>query len=228
MVVEGFLLINKPEGLSSFQVVQKVRYLSGQKRVGHAGTLDPFSSGLLILALGRNFTRQIDRFQAMPKVYAVRMTEGIETDTLDSDGKITGVQPVTVVDQDLIERALSGFVGKQTQIAPIFSAKKINGKRSYALARAGETVEPKQSDIEIYSIEFLKVINVSYPIIDFTVCCSKGTYVRSLVRDIGEQLGFKAYTKDLIRVKIGPYSIDQAINYSQLSLDLIKKSLFQN
>ena len=220
--MNGFLLVSKPVGLTSFQVVRKVRYLTQVKRVGHAGTLDPFASGLLVLALGRAFTRRISEIQDLKKTYTVTMVVGIETDTLDSYGNITS-QVDTV---SLPEFDLQDFVGPHDQLPPQHSAKKIGGKRSYDMARAGQFVEHKPASVEIYKIDLLSTHAARYPHIQFRVECSKGTYVRSLVRDIGARLGYPCYAKDLVRDAVGSYINSDAVPYDGLSANTIQEHLF--
>ena len=225
----GFVSISKPEGLSSFQVVRKVRSISKVKKVGHAGTLDPFATGVLILALGRNFTRYIDRFQALPKAYEGVMALGYETDTLDSYGTISKVSKYEESEKTLsekIEDVLPNFQGSIMQMPPQFSAKKVNGKRAYKAARKGEIIKLEPRLVEIHNFTVHKIIMGSVPMIHFSVRCSKGTYVRSLVRDFAEALGTVAYTKDLARTAIGPFSIEMALTYEELTEENLSRSLF--
>ncbi|MCP4050076.1 MAG: tRNA pseudouridine(55) synthase TruB [bacterium] len=231
----GLLLVNKIIGISSFYVVKKIRALTKVKKTGHAGTLDPFASGLLIIAIGRNFTRQIDSFKNLSKTYKVKMVLGIETDTLDSYGNYISYNKPVFYNKDLqvktakqITETISSFTGEQLQVPPRFSAKKIDGKRMYKMARQNIDFQVKPEKINIFDI---KVDNISFytrPVIDFTVCCSKGTYIRSLVKDIGTAMKGVAYTKDIIRVKIGSYNLSSAVDFSLLSSETIKKGLFFN
>lgn len=228
MPLEGFLLVDKPVGLTSFQVVKKVKYLSGQKKTGHAGTLDPFATGLLVLALGRPFTKHIDRIQEQKKVYDVTMVLGKATDTYDCDGIITAeVDPSQIhVSDEAIYEAITTFIGTISQIPPVYSAKKINGKRAYDLARKGEDVVLKPVTITIESIENVRINRTgAYPEISFRVRCSKGTYIRSLVYDIGQSLGFPAYTQTLRREAIGEMQAAHALSFETLSLEGIQKAL---
>jgi tRNA pseudouridine55 synthase len=222
----GFALVDKPEGIPSFRVITRIRKITQVKKVGHAGTLDPFSSGLLIVAIGREFTREISGFQGQDKSYLVRMVLGIETDTLDSYGKIDQKQVFEdKIDIDNVESVISSFVGVQMQVPPMFSAKQINGKRMYRLARQGKKVDIPPVEIDIKQIKLISVFQYTYPIICFEVQCSKGTYVRSLVRDIAYKLNSVGYTKDLRRLNIGSFSVKDAIRYDALNLDVLKKGL---
>lgn len=224
----GFLLVNKPEGISSFKVVKRVRYLSKVKRVGHAGTLDPFASGLLILALGRDYTRRIDEMMGLEKVYTVGMTLGRSTTTLDPEGEITSEIPYQGPQSNVhFEQILKSFEGSQEQMPPDFSAKKINGKKAYELARQGKPVTLKPSLITIHKITLLAVdFGQTMPYITFQVRCSKGTYIRSLVRDIGTVLECSAMTTTLIRDAIGPHLSSNALSYDPLSEETISNALF--
>lgn len=220
----GFLLIHKPVGISSFLVVKKLRFLTKVKKIGYAGTLDPFASGLLIVALGRDFTRKIDMFVGLPKTYTTRMVLGLTTDTLDSYGTLAE-QKQSALTKEKIQETLQNFIGPQVQIPPMFSAKKKNGQRLYTLARQGIEIERAPQAIHIYSLDMQTFIPGTYPMIDLTLRCSKGTYVRSLVRDLGTALGTVAYTKDLCRSAIGNYTLDQALYFQDLTPEIIEKAL---
>ncbi|MFT5170597.1 MAG: tRNA pseudouridine55 synthase [Candidatus Marinamargulisbacteria bacterium] len=225
--IQGFLFVDKPVGLTSFDVVKKVRWLTKTKQVGHAGTLDPFASGLLILALGRQFTKQIYKFQDAAKTYAVKMVLGIQTDTLDAYGKIEKYDQVKTnqLSYESIDSTLHQFVGEQAQIPPMFSAKKVNGQRLYHLARQGIQIEIEPKNVVIHDVCLDQVDFYQFPIIQFTTRCSKGTYVRSLVRDIGEKMHSVAYTKDLVRTHIDHYDVKDAIAFSDLTRELIVEKI---
>lgn len=225
--LKGFLAVNKPVGLSSFQVVYRVRKLSGVPKVGHAGTLDPFASGLLILALDRSYTRRIDQFLGASKTYTFTMVLGMTTDTLDTYGQIIEQRPLNSLTQAQVEAVLPQFTGEIQQVPPQYSAKKINGQRMYLLARKGEAVELEPSTVMIHNLHLDSFRSGPFPQVTLTVACSKGTYVRSLVRDIAEALGTVAYTRDLIRVNIAEQSLDQAVQYADLSEELIQSHLFR-
>lgn len=225
----GFLNICKPEGLSSFQVVRKLRAISKIKKIGHAGTLDPFATGVLILALGRSFTRHIDLFQALPKSYEGVMSLGYETDTLDAYGQIAKEKLWEGDEKELFEKiqlVLPKFQGDISQIPPQFSAKKIDGKRAYKSARKGEFVDLNPKSVRIHQFAIHEIIMGKIPMIYFSVHCSKGTYVRSLVRDFAMELGTVAYTKDLSRVAIGPFSVETSLHYNELTEDTIMRNVF--
>lgn len=212
----GFVVVDKPVGLSSFKVVSKVRRSRQVKKVGHSGTLDPFASGVLVIGVGKEYTRQLDTIQALPKTYVATLTFGIETDTLDAYGSVTHIDDSVDVSEQNLNSILPSFEGELEQLPPAFSAKKIDGKRAYELARKGEEVELKPSQVTVYSLQLLWFKEGPFPTCCIEIKCSKGTYVRSLVRDIGKALGTVAYTKDLIRTAVGPYRLEDATSFSSL------------
>ncbi len=210
-----FLLINKPTGWTSFDAVafirKKVRQENpGQKvKVGHAGTLDPFATGLLIIGVGREATKKIDEFKKLPKTYIATIRLGATTNTFDSTGQI--IENPTAIPPTLeqITQAISTFIGPQDQIPPMFSAKKINGQRLYELARQGQEVERKPAKIVIYDIKILEYI---WPYLNIEVHCGAGTYIRTLAHDLGQRLGVGAYCAELTRTAIGEYLLKNAQN----------------
>lgn len=218
---QDFILVDKPVGWTSFDAVNFVRHqlrqATGNKKikVGHAGTLDPFATGLLIIAAGRENTKRIDEFKVMPKTYVADIRLGATSDTFDSDGTITvsdisNVGPITL---DKIKEVLNSFIGPQLQLPPMFSAKKIDGQRLYDLARKGITVERQPNEITIFDI---KLLSYNYPDLSIEVSCSTGTYIRTLAYDIGNKLGVGAYCQELRRTSIGQYSVDKAIKIENL------------
>lgn len=210
---EGLLLVDKPPGMSSFGVVAQVRKRTGVARVGHAGTLDPFATGILVVGVGRTYTRRLSEFQGLPKVYVVRMVLGMTTDTLDRDGQLLS-EPVSAsfVTAEKLTAILPQFIGVLAQIPPIFSAKKTEGKRHYERARAGETITLKPSIVEVYGINCLDFVPGKYPLVTLEIKCGKGTYIRSLVRDIALALGTVSYAKDLVRTGVGAWTLAECIN----------------
>jgi tRNA pseudouridine55 synthase len=212
----GFLVVDKPVGLSSFKVVGRVRRSKNVKKVGHSGTLDPFASGVLVIGVGKEFTRQLDTIQALPKTYVATLTFGIETDTLDSFGTVTKVNTDIPVTESDVRSVLHKFTGELEQMPPAFSAKKIDGKRAYELARKGQEVQLKPSNVTVYGLEILWFKKGKFPSCCIEIKCSKGTYVRSLVRDIAKEMGTVAYTKDLIRTAVGPYRLEDATTFGAL------------
>jgi tRNA pseudouridine55 synthase len=208
MSKENFLLIKKPTGWTSHDVVAYLRrqYPRGTK-IGHAGTLDPFATGLLIIGVGRDATKRLDEFKNLPKIYEAVLFLGAISDTQDKDGTITSTGIEKKYTEEEIKKILETFIGPQLQIPPMYSAKKINGKKLYDLARQGIEVERKPSAIEIYNIELL---NYNYPHLKIRVGCSTGTYIRTLGHDIGQKLGCGAYCAELVRTKIGQYALKNA------------------
>jgi tRNA pseudouridine55 synthase len=220
----GFILINKPAGITSHDVVDKLREITKIKRIGHAGTLDPFATGLLILGIGREFTKKLSIFQKKDKEYIATLKLGAESDTFDRDGKIVEEKVEKIPEREEIEKVLKSFLGEIEQIPPVFSAKKIKGKKLYELARKGIKVEPKPQRVKIYEISILEY---NFPYLKIKVKCSSGTYIRSLANDIGNKLGCGAYVEDLMRTKIGEFSIENAVELSKLTPQNWKSFLFK-
>jgi tRNA pseudouridine55 synthase len=205
--LEGMTVpLSKPRDWTSFDVVNKCRYATGFKKVGHAGTLDPFAEGVLILGFGKH-TKRLDEYKKKDKVYRVDIMLGIETDTLDSTGKIlksiTTDSPPDVHD---IQNALPEFTGDITQIPPMYSAKKVKNKRLYTLARAGKIIERDPVHVRIDAIDILEY---SWPVLTCRVTCSTGTYIRALAADIGRTLGCGGIADKLVRERIGEISLDE-------------------
>ena len=223
---EGFLLINKPEGIRSFAIINRLRRITGIKKIGHAGTLDPFASGLMIVAIGKTFTKQIDNFLTMPKAYQGTIVLGIATDTLDSEGAIVHQTPPPSVTQSQVTQCLDGFIGTQIQQVPAYSAKKIDGKPMYKLAREGKKIPKNEHEITIFSLSLDNLADYSYPQVTISTGCSKGTYIRQLAKDIGSRLDSPAYLKSLKRTAIGPYSLHQAIPLEDIDEDAIRRHRF--
>ena len=208
---EGFLLIDKPSGVSSFFMVHVLRRRLKQPKVGHAGTLDPFATGLLILLFGRKWTRQADSFLCHDKEYEASLFLGSTTDTFDCTGTLTCGSPhIPTIDE--ITSVLAEFQGECLQTPPMYSAKKVDGKRLYSLARQGLSVEREPQKIRLTTT----VCSYDYPRLDLHVCCSKGTYVRSLAHDIGQKLGCGAHLQGLRRTRSGQFNVDNALTLQQI------------
>lgn len=210
--ISGFLLVNKPAGPTSYDMIRRIKKTLRGAKIGHAGTLDPLASGLLVVLLGRA-TKLQDRFMAMEKTYVCKMKLGVQTDTGDLAGAPIQEKPVPNLSADEVKKILESFQGPRMQIPPMYSALKKDGQPLYKLARKGETVERPPRPIVLHEI---KLLDWTSPVIHFSVRCSSGTYVRTLVEDFGEALGSCAVTIELIRSKIGPYSIDEAIQGDDL------------
>ena len=201
----GILLVDKATDWSSHDVVKFIRRF-GCKKVGHAGTLDPMATGLLVILIGKG-TKLSNRFSGDSKVYQTRMRLGIETDSQDAVGKLVKELPTDSLDEQQVRNAIESFLGDIEQIPPMFSALKRDGKKLYDLARKGITVEREPRPITIHQ---LTIENVDLPFADFTVHCSKGTYVRTLCHDIGNLLGCGGHMASLRRTVSGQFSIEDA------------------
>ncbi len=205
---EGMWLVYKPTGISSFGVVARVRRITGIRKVGHAGTLDPEAEGLMIILVGKDYTRKADSFLKLDKSYEVEATLGQTSTTGDREGELAQVsdkQP----SEDEVREALRKFQGEIMQTPPVYSAIKVGGQRAYKLAREGKevTIEPRK--VTVASIELL---NYSYPKLSFRADVSSGTYIRSLVEDIGVALGTGAYMSALTRTRVGDYNLGDAVH----------------
>lgn len=209
-VKSGILNINKPSGITSHDVVDRARDASGVKRVGHAGTLDPSASGLLLVCIGQA-TRVAEYLMAGRKKYRAEIHLGTSTDTHDRDGKVTYQAPEVNTSREEIEQALTLFTGRVQQIPPMYSALRHNGTRLYELARRGIQVERTPRQVEIYD---LQLTDWTSPVFRLTVECSKGTYVRALARDLGEALGTGGHLSNLVRVASGSFILDDAVSLS--------------
>lgn len=210
----GFLVVDKPSGISSNQVVTRARRATGVRKIGHTGTLDPMATGVLVLAIG-HVTRLIRYLQDLPKEYLATARFGVSTDTLDADGAILSREPMEV-DIDELERTAKRFVGTIRQVPPMVSALKHQGRRLYALAREGEVVEREARPVEIHELEIITAGPGPYPEVEFRVVCGKGTYVRSLADDLAGALGGVAHLTELRRTRIGSLSVTQALALDQL------------
>ncbi|MDT8323070.1 MAG: tRNA pseudouridine(55) synthase TruB [Bacteroidota bacterium] len=202
----GVLLVDKPRGWTSFDVVKKVRGTLRVRKVGHAGTLDPMATGLLILCSGP-MTKSIDTFQALVKRYEGSMRLGAVTPSYDAETPEEQHRPVGDVDLDDVRRAAQQYTGDIEQLPPMYSAVKVDGKRLYALARKGREVERKP---RVVHVERFDITDVAVPDVEFRVTCSKGTYVRTLAHDLGQDLGCGAYLTALRRTAIGSFLADEA------------------
>lgn len=211
-----FILINKQTGISSFKVISILRKTTGVRKIGHAGTLDPIASGLLIVAIGRESTKRLSHFMNLEKEYLASVYLGKNTDTYDREGKIVSEYSGKDIEIKEIKKAISSFIGQIEQIPPMFSAKKYKGKKLYELARKGVEVDRKASLVDIKEIKILKY---KWPNLKFRVQCSKGTYIRSLAYDLGKTLKTGAYLKELVRTKIGKHDLKSAYQLKEISED---------
>lgn len=200
------LLVNKPLEWTSFDVVNKLRYVLHTKKIGHAGTLDPLATGLLILCTGK-MTKQIESFQAAEKEYTGTLILGQTTPSFDLETKPTTPVDISSISEKIVRETALTFVGSIEQVPPAHSSVKINGKRAYELARKGKEPAMKPRQVEISAFE---ITACRFPEVDFRVVCSKGTYIRSLAHDLGARLGVGAYLSALCRTRIGTYTLNEA------------------
>ena len=197
------LNINKPIGWTSFDVVKKIRFITKEKKVGHGGTLDPFAEGVLVIATGKD-TKQLTKITGTDKSYIATIKLGEITNTLDTEGIIIEKKEIPSINDDKIIKVLNTFLGETRQIPPMFSAKKIGGKRLYELAR--KNIEVKRESV-LVDIKQIALLDYSTEKISFSVTSSKGTYIRVLGKDIAEKLGTVGYLKSLKRIKVGSFTI---------------------
>ncbi len=207
------LLVNKPLGWTSFDVVKKLRNVLKVKKIGHAGTLDPLATGLLIVCTGQQ-TKTISQYQEMKKVYTGQLVIGKTTPSVDLETAFDSDTSYSHITTSNILQLAQTFIGDILQVPPVYSAVKINGTRAYQKARKGDqpTLQPRQVTIEAFTIT-----SMNLPVVNFEVTCSKGTYIRSLVRDMGEKLGVGAYLSQLCRTQIGPYTLQDALDITTLT-----------
>jgi tRNA pseudouridine55 synthase len=208
------LLIDKPLGWTSFDVVNKLRYKLKTKKIGHAGTLDPLATGLLILCTGK-MTKRIDEFQAQEKEYIGSFTIGQTTPSFDLETAPSEPVDITNLSEGTIHLAAKKNSGTILQVPPLHSAIKVNGKRAYKLARKGETIELPPREVTISQFE---ITSIHKPLVEFKIVCSKGTYIRSIARDFGAELGVGAYLSKLCRTRIGEFKLTQAQQVEDIEL----------
>lgn len=218
------LLVDKDLDWTSFDVVKKIKNIIKCKKVGHAGTLDPLATGLLIICTGKN-TKKINDLQNQDKVYTGEFILGKSTPSHDLETEFNSQKDIKNISSDRIEEVSKRFVGEQLQRPPKFSAVKVNGKRAYEYARDNEDVKIKEKNINIY--EF-KITEYNLPNISFKISCTKGTYIRSIARDFGEKLGCGAVLSKLRRTEIGNYNVEDAFKVNDLADKLKKEKIESN
>lgn len=222
-VPAGFLLIDKPNGWTSHDVVAKVRRLLGVKKVGHAGTLDPMATGLVVVGIQRA-TRLLRFVQSAPKEYVAQAVFGVATDSLDADGAILERSPMDF-DEEELRKVIERFTGTIAQIPPMVSARKIGGRKLYELAREGKEVEREARDVEIYSLDLIEFAPQLYPEVTFRTVCSTGTYVRTLADDMAQALGGRAHLVALRRIRNGSLHITDALTIDQIEEAIADESI---
>lgn len=208
---QGIIVIKKEKGFTSHDVVAKLRGILHMKKIGHTGTLDPDAVGVLPVALGKG-TKLVDLITDKEKTYEAVLRLGITTDTQDMSGTVLEEKPVNVTEEQIRE-AIAGFEGEQMQIPPMYSALKVNGKKLYELAREGKTVERKARPVCFYQIE---VLDIQLPVVRIRVTCSKGTYIRTLCHDIGQKLGCGGCMEQLLRTRVGRFSLEESHTLSEV------------
>jgi len=220
----GILLVNKEAGSTSFHLVSLLRKLTRIQKIGHAGTLDPFATGVMVMLIGQEYTRKSNEFLLCDKQYRAIVHLGVSTDTYDIDGQETARSEV-VPTLTQVENALRAFQGEILQTPPMFSAKKIQGQKLYDLARQGISVERQPVKVKLS----IQLICYAYPELEILIDCSKGTYIRSLAHDLGNLLGTGAHLSLLTRTKSGAFTLEKCVPQSQLhnaSFDLTKELLY--
>ena len=222
MKKDGIILLNKVKGISSFKAINQIKWNIGASKIGHAGTLDPMAEGLMVVMVN-SATKFSDDLMKKDKEYYVEMELGYETDTYDAEGKKTKIYDgIIEYDEQNVRDVINSFIGIQDQIPPMYSALKVNGKKMYEMAREGIEIERKPRRVEIYSI---RDITIKGQMITFYVEVSSGTYIRSLVRDIGEKLSFWATMTKLIRTRIDKHSLENAFLFEEIEKTENKEEL---
>lgn len=219
--MDGILLVDKPSGITSHDIVDAIRKRFGFKKVGHAGTLDPMATGLLVVLIGKA-TRKSKDFTDDDKTYKATLVLGITTDTGDADGKILKEEASPDIDPAKINSILQQFKGEIEQVPPMFSAKKHKGKKLYEYARRGIEIRRKPKKVIIKRLEVLDMKNSE---LSLEVCCSKGTYIRQLAIDIGTSLGSGAHISQLRRIKSGNFCVEESIKFDELNRITLKNSI---
>ncbi len=210
----GILIVDKPEGLSSFQTVQRVARMLSLVKAGHCGTLDPFATGVLLVAVSQG-TRIVDQLTLHDKEYVCTARFGVETDTLDGTGRVQARYEGSPVGMGLCESAVGSFVGSFEQEVPRFSAVQVGGRRLYEMARKGLEVTPPRRTVTIESVTLL---DYQWPHATFRVRCGKGTYIRQLIADIGREMGCGAHVQALRRTASGPFTEDRALSFAEIEM----------
>ncbi len=212
MGIDGLLIVDKPEGLTSLDVVKEIKHRLRVKKAGHIGTLDPFATGVLPIVIHEG-TKLVPFLEEGPKQYEAILKLGEETTTDDRTGEVTLQKPWEGIRPEEIHAVFQTFLGKIQQIPPMFSALKVRGKRLYRLARKGTEVERKERTVEIFD---LQIQEIDLPLVRFKVSCSKGTYIRTLAKDIGRKIGCGAHLLSLRRVRSGPFTLERAVPWERL------------
>jgi tRNA pseudouridine55 synthase len=206
-LMEGLLLVDKPQGRTSFSLIRALRKLTGIRKIGHAGTLDPFATGVMVMLIGRDYTRLSDKLLLQDKEYLAEVSLGVSTDTYDCDGKVVA-RSKKIPSPEQIEKALRYFQGQIEQVPPMFSAKKVGGKKLYELARKGEEIERAPAIVHVDTT----LLTYEYPHLSIRIACSKGTYIRSIAHELGQRLGCGAHLSQLKRTRSGRFLIEDCLD----------------
>lgn len=219
----GALNIDKPEGITSHDAVNQIRKLTGERRVGHGGTLDPFATGVLIVAIGKA-TRLLEYMRDLQKTYRTAFVLGATSDTDDTDGEITKTEITKTkqITKTEITNHLKQFIGEIEQIPPAYSAVKIQGQKLYEIARAGKSAAAKPRRVTVYDIKFVRY---EYPELELEITCGSGTYIRAIARDLGKNLGIGGYAKELRRTQIGAFSAENSVPLDKLTKENIAEHI---
>jgi tRNA pseudouridine55 synthase len=212
----GILVVDKPLGWTSMDVVRHVRKAAGFVKTGHAGSLDPLATGVVVCCVG-HATRHVERIMGMPKVYATKIDLSAFTPTDDREGEREEVDVAQPPDEAAVREVLERFVGDIQQVPPQYSAVHVDGKRAYKLARKGETVEIKPRTVHVAKID---LVSYTWPVLELLIECGRGTYVRSMARDFGGALGTGGHLAGLRRTAVGPYDLDVAVDGARLQLSI--------
>lgn len=211
------LLVNKPFQWTSFDVVNKLRYRLKMKKIGHAGTLDPLATGLLIICTGK-MTKRIEEFMGLEKEYTGKFVLGKSTPSHDLETEITEEKDISSLTEQQINDATLALTGNIRQLPPMHSAIRIGGKRAYQFARQGQEIDLKHREVEVKTFE---ITNINLPEASFRIVCSKGTYIRSIARDFGNALGVGAYLTDLCRTRIGTFRLEDALSIDEITPETV-------
>jgi len=220
---DGALVIDKPQGKTSHDIVDAVRHLAGMRQIGHLGTLDPLATGVLVLLLGKA-TRLVQFYSGRRKRYTAGFRFGFATDTYDSEGQSQGADQPPVLDKSVLEKLANERVGIFAQMPPVFSAKKIHGRPAYELARKNQPVELRPVEVEVFEY---RLTEIDGPIARFVIECSSGTYIRSLAHEMGEKLGCGAHLTEISRTAVGEFSIDQTLKLEELA-EAVRNGKFES
>lgn len=221
--MDGFLNINKPEGITSYGAVARVKKITGEKKIGHGGTLDPEAIGALPILLGKA-TRMTDYLHFFPKTYKAQIELGITTDTYDREGAVVSRSDASRITREMVEGLLVSLRGVIDQVVPAYSAAKFQGRPLYSLARGGISISPRQKEVQVYEIG---LISWQLPVFTIRVICGKGTYIRSIAHELGQSLGCGAILKQLERESYGPFHVSESISLEVLG-DIYKANQWSN